>query len=306
MTDQTYPGADITTQWYAKSHPGDKFDANCGVIHTTEGASWPDYSGGATAPNLTIKPMIKAQTIQVRQHFPVDMSSRSLVNLAGGVETNTLNVEQIELIGTCDPSKSKKWKGVGVAGVDYIYWPDAPDWLLTQIAKVLVWFDKNHGIVADTDVVGVWTAYPDSYGPGGQRFSNSRWRNFYGWCGHQHVPENLHGDPGALDFPKIQKIIDKMLQPVVPPPPTVKTIHFKRLKHAAIDGPSGYAPVATARMQRALRAKGFLTGGRLGNYGSKTRDSVKAFQKSLGHRRTGVLTRSELHRLVGTTYKIID
>ncbi len=305
MPDQTYPGADRTTQWFADNYPGDTMDANCGVLHTTEGTNWPDYSGGAVAPNLTIKPNIAGRTVFIRQHFPVDMSSRALVNLAGGVETNTLNVEQIELIGTCDPAKRRSWNGL-VAGVNYIYWPDAPDWLLNEIARVIAWFDRNHGIPADTDVSGVWTAYPDSYGPGGQRFSAKHWLNFYGWCGHQHVPENLHGDPGALNFPAIEAMAAKILTPVVPPTPKVYTINYKRLKHAAVDGPNGYSPTATRRMQRCLRAKGFLVGGRLGNYGAKTRDAVKAFQKSLGHRRTGVLTRHELGRLVGTTYKIIN
>jgi hypothetical protein len=306
VTNEIYPGADTTTQWYARTHPGDRFDANCGVFHTTEGANWPGYEGGATAPNLTIKPMIRAKTIMVRQHFPVNMSSRSLVNLAGGVETNTLNVEQIELIGTCDPTKRIRWKGVGVAGVDYIYWPDAPDWLLNEIAKVVAWFDKNHGIAADTDVKGVWTAYPDSYGPGGQRFSNAHWKNFYGWCGHQHVPENVHGDPGAFDFPKIQAMAAKILQPVVPPTSTVPAIHYKRLKHAAIDGPNGYAPFATGKMQRILRIRGYLKGGTLGNYGTKTRDAVKDYQKAIGHRQTGVPTRHELIRLVGINYRVVD
>jgi hypothetical protein len=302
MTDQTYPGADTTTQWFAQTHPGDHFDANCGVLHTTEGTNWPDYAGGSIAPNLTIKPVIKAKTIFVRQHFPVDMSSRALMNLQGGVETNTLNVVQIELIGSCDPARRKTW-GKLVAGVDYIYWPDAPAWLLTEIAKVIAWFDKNHGIPADTDVVGRWTAYPDSYGPGGQRFSAKQWSNFYGWCGHQHVPENVHGDPGALDFPTIEaqaaKLTDQPVRQSVP------TINFKRLKHAAIDGPNGYAPVATARMQKMLRSRGLLTGGIPGNYGRKTRLAVKAYQRSLGHRRTGVLTRHELGKLVGTTYRVI-
>lgn len=299
---QIYPGADATTQWFERSWPGDHMDANCGVLHTTEGFDWPSYNGGSIAPNLTIKPLIKAKTIFVRQHFNVDTSSRALVNLAGGVQTNTLNVVQIELIGTCDPAHRKTWSGK-VAGVDYIYWPDAPDWLLFEIAKVLAWFDKNHGIPADTDVVGVWTAYPDSYGPGGQRFSNKQWMNFYGWCGHQHVPENVHGDPGALDFPKIEAAAAKLTDPIVRT--DVPTINFKRLKHAAIDGPNGYATIATARMQRCLRAKGFLSGGIPGNYGKKTRESVKAFQGSLDHRETGVLTRHELGRLVGTAYKVI-
>jgi hypothetical protein len=31
----------------------------------------------------------------------------------------------------------------------------------------------------------------------------SQWQAFKGWCGHQHVPENDHGDPGSMDFPRV-------------------------------------------------------------------------------------------------------
>jgi hypothetical protein len=31
--------------------------------------------------------------------------------------------------------------------------------------------------------------------------SAAKWTSFTGHCGHQHVPENLHGDPGA--FPMV-------------------------------------------------------------------------------------------------------
>jgi hypothetical protein len=30
--------------------------------------------------------------------------------------------------------------------------------------------------------------------------SGRAWNAFKGVCGHGHVPENLHGDPGAIDF----------------------------------------------------------------------------------------------------------
>jgi len=33
--------------------------------------------------------------------------------------------------------------------------------------------------------------------------SGSAWTGFNGVCGHMHVPENVHGDPGAIDFARI-------------------------------------------------------------------------------------------------------
>ena len=32
------------------------------------------------------------------------------------------------------------------------------------------------------------------------RMSVDGWQRFSGWCGHQHVPGNSHGDPGAIDI----------------------------------------------------------------------------------------------------------
>ncbi len=46
-------------------------------------------------------------------------------------------------------------------------------------------------------------AYPGSYGGNGVRMSNSQWSNYRGHCGHQHVPENDHGDPGAFPMAAI-------------------------------------------------------------------------------------------------------
>jgi hypothetical protein len=49
-------------------------------------------------------------------------------------------------------------------------------------------------------------AYPGSAGkkkPDGPsntvRMNGATWNDFRGHCGHQHVPENVHGDPGSLD-----------------------------------------------------------------------------------------------------------
>ncbi|MFE6719419.1 hypothetical protein ACFVDU_17805 [Streptomyces albidoflavus] len=47
---QTYPKADTRTQRFQPDYPGSTMNANVGVIHTTEGTSWPTYGGGASAP----------------------------------------------------------------------------------------------------------------------------------------------------------------------------------------------------------------------------------------------------------------
>lgn len=193
---QRYPGAS-TAYWYGSKYPGSVMEVNVVALHTTEGRSLPDYGGGASAPNLTAVPDFGAKRLRWYQHFDIDRSSRALVNLSGGVETNTLNVVQVELVGTCDPATHTKW---GAAA--HVYWPEAPDWALAGVAEFLAWLNANHGVPLAGPTK--WPAYPSSYGSGGgQRMSGAQWQAFKGVCGHMHVPENTHGDPGAIDFPKL-------------------------------------------------------------------------------------------------------
>lgn len=210
----TYPKANVKAAWYQDNYPGAVMDPNCGVIHTTEGTTLPGYNGGATAPNYTAVPDLKAKRLNWFAHFPDERSSRALRNLAGGVETNTANTIQVELVGTCDPATRDRWKREGRA---FIFWPAAPHWALKQLAEFIAWAHLAHGIRVEGPK-GRWTPYPESYGYGGQRFTHAQWRKFYGWCGHQHVPENTHGDPGALNWPKVQRLALKAVQANQPKP----------------------------------------------------------------------------------------
>lgn len=198
-----YPGADRSAQWFQDDYPGSSLRPNVVVIHTTEGGSWPGYSDGSTAPNLTIMADKRRQKLVIRQHFPLDRSSRALRNERGGVETNTCNAIQIELIGSCDRED----------GYGAIYWPNAPEWCYVELGKVLA---TLHGIYPAIRLVGpdMWLAYgrddrrpgvrPASYGAASPaRMTFAQWRNFTGVCGHQHVPENVHGDPGDMPMAKV-------------------------------------------------------------------------------------------------------
>jgi hypothetical protein len=209
---QTYPGANTTKEWFQDNYPGSSMEVNVGVIHTTEGTSLPTYSNGAVAPTMTLVPDFKAKKMVAYQHFPIDKSGRALVNAAGGVETNTLNAFQVELVGTCDPGTHSKW---AKAGYPHIYWPDAPEWAYEGVADLMRWLNKEHGIPLTSGLS--FLAYPRSYGSvSGQRMSGAKWQSFKGWCGHQHVPENVHGDPG--DFP-IEKVLAMAKQGATAPAP---------------------------------------------------------------------------------------
>lgn len=191
---QIYPGAD-RGHWYQTKYGGDRMEVNVVVLHTTEGRNLPDYQGGAAAPNLTALPDLAAQKLRWYQHFQIDVSSRALWNAPGGVQTNTLNVCQVELVGTCDPDLRAKWKG---NNTPHIYWPQAPEWALREVARFLSWMHRHHGVPLKGP--SLWPAYPASAGNrGGQRMSFDRWNGFRGVCGHMHVPENcVHPDTPIL------------------------------------------------------------------------------------------------------------
>lgn len=195
---QRYPGAS-TAYWFGSKYPGSAMETNVIAWHTTEGTSLPSYDGGSMAPNLTAKPDFAAKRLVWYQHFDFDVSSRALVNAAGGVETNTLNVCQVEIVGTSDPSTHEKWRA---AGYPHLFTPELPGWAIRDLAAFAKWAHDNHGVPLTSDVT--WKAYPGSYGASnGVRMSAAKWLSFTGHCGHQHVPENLHGDPGAFPMAAI-------------------------------------------------------------------------------------------------------
>lgn len=202
--------ADVKSQWFQDNFPGSNLELGpertVVVLHTTEGFSWPTYAGGGTAPHLTgLPPLFSIKGLRLRkgkwrQHFPFNKSSRALANTSGGVETNTLNAIQIELIGTCDPANAVSWGGKKQywAGKDYVYWPKATKVQLNFVARMLADIAEDTGLRLVTQVV--WKAYPGSYGVGNpNRLSFAEWRDTVGVVGHQHVPENSHGDPGNLN-----------------------------------------------------------------------------------------------------------
>ncbi|MFH8805469.1 hypothetical protein ACH4F6_39010 [Streptomyces sp. NPDC017936] len=207
---QKIPGASQRYFYGDGSYSGSDMEVNCGVIHTTEGRTLPSYNGGSIAPTVTGVPDIAAKRIRWYQHYDVDESARALANKLGGVSTNTANAFQIELVGTCDDSKAKTWDDKR-AGVDYLHWPTAPDWALAEVGWLVRWLHDYHGV--PMTCVRDWLAYgkdsrrpgitPASYGASPARMSFAEWQAFKGWCGHQHVPENDHGDPGSMDFARV-------------------------------------------------------------------------------------------------------
>ncbi|MFF1957975.1 hypothetical protein ACFVWX_13415 [Streptomyces sp. NPDC058220] len=222
---QKYPGAS-TKYWYGSRYPGSAMETNVVVWHSTEGTSLPTYGGGASAPTLTAKPDFKAKKLVWYQHVDFDTSARALVNKAGGVETNTLNAAQVEIVGTCDPATHAKWTKAGAA---HLYMPELPDWAIRDLAAFAKWANTAHGVPLSSGLT--FEAYPSSYGSGaGVRMSGAAWLGFKGHCGHQHVPENDHGDPGNFPMAAILAAAKGTTPPATPPKETPVATTDDRVK----------------------------------------------------------------------------
>lgn len=193
---QKYPGAD-TSHWFQDLFDSDAMEVNTVVWHSTETLDLPGYEGGSHAPNLTALPDFGLEKLTWYQHFDIDRSSRALKNLPGGVETNTLNVVQVEIVGTCDPKAHAEW-----AGTEHLYTPELPDWAVRDLADFSRWLHDNHGVPLTSGLT--FKPFDSSFGAAnGVRMSFPAWQAFRGHCGHEHVPENVHGDPGAFPMAAI-------------------------------------------------------------------------------------------------------
>jgi len=142
-----------------------------GVLHTTEGNHKPSYAANSH-PHFTVN----GNTVW--QHHPIDIAARSLRNLTGGVQTNRDSAIQIEIIGFAR----------NAANMDSV--------TKHSVRQLMRWVEQQHPIKRK---------YPQTYGSeaygynGAGRMALVEWDNYDGWCGHQHVPENTHWDPGHID-----------------------------------------------------------------------------------------------------------
>jgi hypothetical protein len=174
MSDLWFPGAN--TSHKAPQDGGSIVSGYAPKVlwHDTETTGLPSYSTGYF-PNMTIC------NGTPYQHIPANRAGRALKNPSGGVETNRGNVFQIEVCGYANK---------------VAYHP-----VMTEVSE---WLREVRGTPLECSVK--WKSYPDSYGATSVRLSGSAWKSYTGHLGHQHAPENDHGDPG-WPFP-----IDQILQ----------------------------------------------------------------------------------------------
>lgn len=251
---------DRTSQRYSS---GPQKRPRCVGLHTTEGGSWPSYGGGGYAPHSTIEPL-PGKGIEVREHIPFGQFAKAFENRSGGVETNTSGVLQFELIGTCD----ERQKG------NLYYWPDADDVVLEALADYLKPIMTGYGIPLRSTVT--WKSYnkgqrPSSYGlDNGVRLTGSQWFNYRGILGHQHVPENSHGDPG--DFP-----ITKLLRFLGASSGGTQDVPFTPPKPSSGGGFTPlWTPTGSMSVKQVQRAVGVKADGL---YGHDTKAAVARYQR---------------------------
>lgn len=159
-------------------------------VHSTEGMSWPGYSGGSDAPHFTID----VRTGERRQHISMGVAARALKHPSGTPETNRAGVIQIETIGTCDPSHR--------GDSSWLYLPGMTQAQMMQLCQLMQDIANDQGIAWQSTVA--WEPYPSpAYGSGYPRLSTSSFASYRGVLGHQHVPSNDHGDPGNLPMAAI-------------------------------------------------------------------------------------------------------
>lgn len=182
-----------------------------GVLHTTEGSS---YAGARAAyldggvPHFTIAPNFRKNRGEIFQHFPLNSRATALRDNNASLKENRAHAIQIEIVGTCDERNRGSFP-------DGLFIKDWPRWYLTTIGRLMRWLEENRGIAPVSTVE--WKSFAAGAGTGsfgaanGVRMTNAQYVAYSGWLGHQHVPENEHGDPGDIDIAKLLAVKPKLV-----------------------------------------------------------------------------------------------
>jgi hypothetical protein len=159
------------------------------LLHSTEGSSIAGAIGAYRANNSWPHFTVDCRRRQVAQHLDPFVAARSLRNDPGGADqTNrdgSIHV-QIEIVGFAGTPES-----LGTT--------DDLAWFGQKVVKPIC----DAGRIPILSSV-TWVRYPNSYGKqASQRLSPDEWDVYSGVLGHQHAPDNSHGDPGLIDIHEI-------------------------------------------------------------------------------------------------------
>lgn len=155
-----------------------------GVLHTTESRDYTPstttYYGHSNPPHFTLA--MTSDKAVIYQHYSINVAARALANPPGGVQTNRQSSIQIEIAWTA--------KDIG----------HLPDIMVAKLKRWMRWVEAQTGIKQ----VAPKFFGSEAYGHGSAaRMSAEEWNSFNDWCGHQHVPENDHWDPGKIDMQRL-------------------------------------------------------------------------------------------------------
>ena len=164
------------------------------VLHTTETEGIPSYGGGSSAPHLTYVP----DTGRWYQHTDLGVAARALRNLDGGVQTNRARALQVEIVCYSDRNIAEDDPS------DRIWVGELTPSHLEPLSEFLRWCSSQYGVHLFWP--GQQALSYSQANASGFRMSSAEWEDFSGVCGHQHVPENDHWDPGALDWQTLMEV----------------------------------------------------------------------------------------------------
>lgn len=138
--------------------------------HTTEGNGPATSTLDANGSHPQLELLRDGRIIQ---YMPIHQAGKALKHTQS-TETNRANNYQIEVDGHASEPN----------------WPDAQ---VKGAQKIAHFLHDNCGVPLTADV--------SFKSP--RRMSNGEWANYTGHCGHVHVPQNDHVDPGHIDIRRI-------------------------------------------------------------------------------------------------------
>ena len=158
------------------------------VLHTTETDGPASYNG--TEPHFEVHDADNG-TIQF---VSLARTAKALYNAPGGGETNRRRgrIIQIEMVWRAGNASAMPVSLLArVARVIRFVREQFPD--LSLVAPPQGFHGAEFGTIAIVDSP--------------LRFSFPAWEEFGGICGHQHVPENDHWDPGRIPFDRLVSLV---------------------------------------------------------------------------------------------------
>jgi peptidoglycan hydrolase-like protein with peptidoglycan-binding domain len=116
-----------------------------------------------------------------------------------------------------------------------------------------------------------------------QRMSFAQWNSYQGICGHEHAPENDHGDPGNI-WTRLAPAIEKVTGGALPSAPALPPAQATKYAMGWAMLRQGDTGSDTKELQQWLNANFGQSLDTDGAFGSKTHTAVKSFQTSQGLR----------------------